>query len=323
MANDKTKVPKKRVFIASSSEALRVAESIQAELNRKKIYFAEIWNQDVLSAGNYVMSELIKKLPDFDYALFLFASDDIVKKRGKKAVSPRDNVIFEYGLGVGILGANRCFIVKSDKVSVLSDAQGIITLEYSDDDLQKNARSAIAPAISDFENAIVGNFENQENRISWDDYCQDVKKTCVNLKKHPRRGGFTYDAIVAVTRGGIIVADMINRQLTNVLPMVCLYPDYLAAQPNTEFDGDNNCFNKGSVSVLSELKIKSVLVVDDITRTGNTIVAATQFVKNELPNCNVKSMVLYTPEKYKSRVDYYAKIISDDQIEMPYSILEK
>ena len=47
-----------------------------------------------------------------DFAIIVFSADDTLKQRGSVKTSPRDNCVFELGLGMGALGRLRTYILK-------------------------------------------------------------------------------------------------------------------------------------------------------------------------------------------------------------------
>lgn len=73
------------------------------------------------------LDRLLKALTEFDYAILIWAPDDLTESKGESSFSPRDNVIFECGLFMGAMGKNRVFVVCDDSVPVKkpSDFAGI------------------------------------------------------------------------------------------------------------------------------------------------------------------------------------------------------
>lgn len=135
-----------RVFIASSTESLEIANEIQCQLD----YNAEctVWKDNVFDLSKSSLQSLISALDSFDFAIFIFSPDDITSIRGKEHQTVRDNVVFEMGLFVGRLGANRVFCVKPRSCETLhlpTDISGITIGDFNDDRTDGNLLSALNP----------------------------------------------------------------------------------------------------------------------------------------------------------------------------------
>lgn len=100
---------KPRIFIASSVEGLDAAYAIQELLE----FSAEctVWDQDVFAPSSVTLLDLIKRAQNSDYGIFVFSFDDTIKIRDTEELTVRDNVVFELGLFIGIIGIANCFIV--------------------------------------------------------------------------------------------------------------------------------------------------------------------------------------------------------------------
>lgn len=121
---------KPQIFIGSSSEGLSIAEHVQLGLDRDAD--CVIWNQGVFGFGLSILETLVDKAPSFDYAILVLSPDDLVLKRGREGVIPRDNVLFELGLFIGALGRKRTFIVhcRDDQIELPSDLSGISSATF-------------------------------------------------------------------------------------------------------------------------------------------------------------------------------------------------
>src|SRR5947209_1990951 len=131
---------KPRLFIGSSTEALRIAYAVQWELD----YDAEvtIWSQGLFTPSRSTLDNLIANLGQFDFALFVFSADDVLRLRGNEVRSVRDNVLFELGLFLGRIGSKRTFFLvprNETELHIPTDLLGITPLtfnaERSDDNL--------------------------------------------------------------------------------------------------------------------------------------------------------------------------------------------
>jgi hypothetical protein len=121
---------KPSVFIGSSSEGLHFARASRSLLNSE----AEVtmWNEDFFKLGNTFIETLVYELPRFDFAILILTPDDWITSRETKALSPRDNILFELGLFMGYLGRSRTFIMHqtNPKLKLPSDLSGVTTATY-------------------------------------------------------------------------------------------------------------------------------------------------------------------------------------------------
>lgn len=131
-----------QIFIGSSSESLPVAKAIQANLDMTAA--CTIWTQGVFGLSVSNIENLIDAANNFDFAVLIASSDDMRYKGGSNGYVPRDNVIFEIGLFLGMLGRRRTFIVydRDRKPKLPSDLDGVCTATYS-----RDGHSSLLPAL--------------------------------------------------------------------------------------------------------------------------------------------------------------------------------
>lgn len=67
----------------------------------------------------------------FDFGIMIFAKDDITTVRGEEFETPRDNVLFEYGLFLGRVGSDKAFIVAEEGIKLPSDLLGVAHVFYN------------------------------------------------------------------------------------------------------------------------------------------------------------------------------------------------
>lgn len=145
---------KPRIFIASSVEGLDIAYAIQELLD----YSAEctVWDQDVFAPSTVTLTDLIKRAHNSDYGIFVFSFDDTVKIRNKEEVTVRDNVVFELGLFIGIIGIANCFIVMPNSngdIHLPTDLTGIAPLKYNANRTDNNYKAALGPSANQIKKA--------------------------------------------------------------------------------------------------------------------------------------------------------------------------
>lgn len=134
---------KPRIFIGSSAENLEVARNLQLELDHEA--FSTIWSQSVFQLSSTALDDLISQARESDFAIFVFSDDDLLKMRGKEEITVRDNVIFEFGLFIGVLGKDRTFAVKPRGVDlhIPTDLWGITLGEYERNRPDENLQAAL------------------------------------------------------------------------------------------------------------------------------------------------------------------------------------
>ena len=154
MAEPKTLKP--RVFVGSSSESKPVAERLQRNL--VECSNPILWNDAPgFEASRTTIEALEAEIESSDFAVFVFAPDDVTTSRGAQQPATRDNVLFEFGLFLGKLGRTRVFGIACSNpgtpIKVPSDLLGVNLPRYcdmTDEDLLATVRevtSDLAPLI--------------------------------------------------------------------------------------------------------------------------------------------------------------------------------
>lgn len=138
---------KPKVFVASSSESLNLANAVQENLQHDSD--VTIWSQASFDPGDVIIDSLLEIVERNDFGVFVFARDDLTEIRGKKQGSVRDNVLFELGIFMGRRGRKHCVFIVPSHLSdfrLASDLGGIITAVYDEDFAERNALAALGPA---------------------------------------------------------------------------------------------------------------------------------------------------------------------------------
>lgn len=122
-----------RLFVASSSEALPVAEAVNIRL--ESVARVKQWD-NAFDLSSLTLPSLIARTDETDFAVFVFHRDDKTIIRGNHYSSVRDNVLFELGLFVGRLGIEKCFVLLPRSVEgefrLPTDLAGLIVASYDD-----------------------------------------------------------------------------------------------------------------------------------------------------------------------------------------------
>ncbi len=116
-----------------------------------------VWDQGVFRPMRQTLSDLVDEAAHTDFAVFVFAPDDIADIRGETKAIVRDNVLFELGLFIGALGSGRCFIVAPRDAANLhlpSDLLGLEPLRYAADRRDGRLRAALGPASHEILSAV-------------------------------------------------------------------------------------------------------------------------------------------------------------------------
>lgn len=99
-----------RIFIGSSTEGLDIAQKVKDFFSTD--FDCYLWNDGMFKYNENYLETLLKEANLFDYGILVFTKDDFTKSREQQFDSPRDNVVFEFGLFLGRLGRDNAFIFK-------------------------------------------------------------------------------------------------------------------------------------------------------------------------------------------------------------------
>ena len=124
---------KPTIFIASSSEALSIAEAVHIKLEQEAR--VRLW-ENAFDLSSITITTLISKTKETDYGVFVFHPDDKTVVRGEEYSTVRDNVLLELGMFIGALGLERCFILAPKSVEATfrlpTDLAGVTASFYDD-----------------------------------------------------------------------------------------------------------------------------------------------------------------------------------------------
>ena len=137
---------KPSVFIGSSSGFTDIGVEIGKAL--EDVAFADLWNHSALPLTHTIFDGLLTKAQRADFGVFVFVPEDLVEREGQQYFAIRDNVLFEFGLFLGVLGRNRTFAImpKDSGGHVPVDLSGVLLATY--DAGNPNRASAVALACS-------------------------------------------------------------------------------------------------------------------------------------------------------------------------------
>lgn len=139
---------KPRVFVGSSRESVKFALAVQEELEESPVEVT-VWTQSIFELSKHTLESLVLALSRFDFGIFIFGADDLVRLRGFEYPSARDNVVFELGLFIGRLGRERSFLLvpkNHDDFHLPTDLLGVTFASFDPNREDEIWRAAVAPA---------------------------------------------------------------------------------------------------------------------------------------------------------------------------------
>lgn len=119
---------KARVFIGSSKEGLDIAEYVKSKLEAR--YECYLWTDNVFKYNESFLDTLLKEVSLFDFGILVATKDDFSTIRDESFETPRDNVIFEFGLFLGRLGPSRAFVIQEHGTKLPTDLLGITVPQF-------------------------------------------------------------------------------------------------------------------------------------------------------------------------------------------------
>lgn len=124
--------PFPNIFIGSSTKHKAVAEKIREGLDGLNAQI-DVWSDPgVFAASDTFIETLTAAAAKADFAVLVFAKDDVLVQKGKKSFVTRDNVVFEAGLFIGAISRKRTFLVrpKNARIKILTDLAGVTLLDF-------------------------------------------------------------------------------------------------------------------------------------------------------------------------------------------------
>ncbi len=131
---------------------------------------------------------------------------------------------------------------------------------------------------------------------SYTDCINDCKLLLVDIKKYKP------DAIIAIARGGMILAHLISEAI-NLRDIYTI---------NAVSYYDDIKFQKVKISNIPNLSKKNnILIVDDIVDSGETMSEVIKIFKQEYPNINIKCLSIFYKDTAVIKPDF--KVRKTDQ----------
>jgi hypothetical protein len=114
---------RKSIFIASAAESLDLAKVIAQELAKRGYDPLRWWNE--FPAQDFTLDRLLEISRVVDGAVLICEGVDQRTLRGTQTTTPRDNVIFEYGIFVTSVGRKRTLVLSNKNTSLPSDVAAL------------------------------------------------------------------------------------------------------------------------------------------------------------------------------------------------------
>ena len=113
------------IFVGSSRESMLIAERVRKGFPEDEFvvdpWYSGVFGKTTSAGGDVSNAEWLKNFTDiYDYAIFIFAPDDETKSltrfdmpdgTARNAMGARHNVVYEFGLFMGRIGAKKTFIL--------------------------------------------------------------------------------------------------------------------------------------------------------------------------------------------------------------------
>lgn len=134
-----------------------------------------------------------------------------------------------------------------------------------------------------------------------------IKSMCETLYRKVQADGFNPALLVGIARGGLVPLGLLAGET--------MFNNRNAISVNTASYDDTN--RQGELKLLFPLHtedyeaFKSLLLVDDVADTGETIEQVCRLLKEKLPNTTIKTATLFYKPKSKMKPDYHVTETTD------------
>ena len=141
----------------------------------------------------------------------------------------------------------------------------------------------------------------KESIMSWDEYMNRIEEISSYLEVAVREYRFIPDAVIGITNGGLIAADLIGKRVyagqdTPVLSLWAMRRVAKGESASWYFDNDYNDFTMKAIEAAAAKKLGkadiTILLIDDHMGTGSTARQAVVYIRNKLGD---KARITYIP----------------------------
>jgi hypoxanthine phosphoribosyltransferase len=153
-------------------------------------------------------------------------------------------------------------------------------------------------------------YAEQMNLMLWTEYWRRLQTLYFWLESPSQNGQFTPDAVIGISNGGLIVADLIGRMLYRGTPILSLWANRFSRESqkvNESFWFFDNPYNDAIIEVIKKragVRSTVILLLDDHLGTGTTARQAASYLKDRFDE---QVDILFIP-MFSNRPEY-AKIV--------------
>jgi predicted nucleotide-binding protein len=176
-----------RILIASSKEGLDLAQELQHSLSPD--VQATLWDKKFFKPGEYPIETFDRRTAEFDGAVTIATPDDRVVSRKVQRFAPRDNVLFEFGFLVAVLGRRRSVLILEGlgDTKIPSDVLGLTCIPLERTDPLSDGVGVAATEIKDlaqgWRNELLEPFVEEQLTRVLRTYLSEVQKVA-NIRDH-------------------------------------------------------------------------------------------------------------------------------------------
>lgn len=140
-------------------------------------------------------------------------------------------------------------------------------------------------------------------QMTWIEYSNQLAKILDRLRGVYNDGRLLPNAILGISNGGAMFADLLGRDLFKGPPIISLWADRQNKDGNFFDNPINDSIMKGIKKYLKQKGF--LLLVDDIVASGNTVAQARNYLASKLKNAEIVFLPLF------SRNEKYIDVIRD------------
>jgi hypoxanthine phosphoribosyltransferase len=284
--------------------------------NGQKKYSCDVWSDGIFRLNQHALESLLTISESgkcVDYVIVILSPDDDLTYRNTVVKSPRDNVVFEMGLCIGLLGLKRTIIVSHDNIKLPTDIKGINRCIFNDTD-----KISVKKVVKDIDYYI-----SSENKlyhtIQWNEYKNLINKFEDKIKFTNHNGNsYAYDAILSASRSGTMAAELISRKFGFSLPVYYIVKGRGDGYGLYDYH-DVKGRNMDTANQMNEKRHKTVLLIDGLVdkKLRKTMHNALNFLKEHCPRIIFKTGALIADKKFENdkdnAIDFVAEYREDSE----------